>query len=186
MACPPNNRLGPPSPSGFPAPRYIIVGYDPGTYNSFWIKDEDVVRPPNHMFTTKDTPSDWARSKSTAVCPTYGSCYCCMTCGPVDECCKSCGPCCTYQCIFYHRKTLDSITIANIMGTEHIRARANRTQAWIRTPCTNTGSDTYIMAMKLRRAVVTEEEATRIERELWELLFAAEHNREPLNPTRVY
>jgi hypothetical protein len=40
--------------------------------------------------------------------------------------------------------------------------------------------------MKLRRAVVTEEEATRIERELWELLFAAEQNREPLNPTRVY
>ena len=122
--------------SNFPDPRYIIVGYDPEHYGSAFIKDEDVVRPPNQKYITfGDMLKDWARDKSTASCPTYGSCEICMMSGPANECCcTKCGKRVRYLVAFYQRHTLDSVTLTEIIGTGHICARANRTQAWLRTP----------------------------------------------------
>jgi hypothetical protein len=143
--------------SNFPPPRYIIKGYDPEFYGSVFIKDEDVVRPPNHRYTDKDTPSNWFKEKSTARCPTYGSCQICMMSGPVDECCVKCGENVRYLVPFYGSHTMDSIYLAELIGSGHVRARANRTQAWLTTPTMNTSSDNYIMAIN-RQAALTEEQ----------------------------
>jgi hypothetical protein len=145
--------------SHFPTPRYIIVGYDQEFYRSTFIKDEDVVRPPNHKYTTYDTPRGWTR-KSTAGCPTYGSCEDCMVkCGPVNEYCDICGNGeeARYLVPFDNGQTMDSITIAEIMKTGHKRARANRTQAWIWTPMRNIGSDGFTLALRRNKTFTKEE-----------------------------
>jgi hypothetical protein len=148
----------------FPEPRYIIVGYDQEFYQSIFIKDEDVVRPPNHMHTTHATPRSWLK-KSTARCPTYGSCNLCMKCGPVDEYCDKCGNGeeGRYLVPFNHGQTMDSITIAEIMNTGHKRARANRTQAWIRTPMVHVRDDCFGLALQRScNATLTKEEQSKI------------------------
>ena len=147
--------------SNFPPPRYIIVGYDPEHYESRFIRDEDVVRPPNHRNTDSDTPSTWARDRSTAACPTYGSCQVCFMCGPVDECCDNCGKNVRYLVAFYNRRTTDSITLAETIGTGLKRARANRTQAWLRTPMMNFTSDALVMAVNRLHSLSEEQKRAR-------------------------
>ncbi len=133
--------------SNFPPPRYIMVGYNPEHYGSVFIKDEDVVRPPNHKHTNSETPHDWARNRSTARCPTYGSCQICFMCGPVNEYCHRCGKTDRYLCAFYQGHTMDSITLARRMGTGMIRARANRNQALLQTPMFNFTTDVITLAI---------------------------------------
>ena len=148
----------------FPEPRYIIVDYDQEFYQSIFIKDEDVVRPPNHMHTTNATPRSWM-NKSTARCPTYGSCQYCMKCGPVDEYCDRCtnGEEGRYLVPFNHGQTMDSITIAEIMNTGHKRARANHIQAWIRTPMRNVRTDCFVLALQRKcNKTLTKEEQSEI------------------------
>jgi hypothetical protein len=106
-----------PKRSGCPDPQYIIVGYDQGYYDSLFIKDEDVVRPPNHKYTDKNMPSDWARKKSMAGCPTYGSCEICMMCGPVDESCIKCSGIARYRVLFSGRHIMDSIMLTGMADT---------------------------------------------------------------------
>ena len=104
-----------------PPPRYIITGYDPLTYGSDFITDEDVVQVPDHRHTTYSTPRGW-NDGSTAG---YGTCERCMMCGPVDECCHKCGKEWRYLVTFHSGQTVDSTAIAEIYGSGHIRARAN-------------------------------------------------------------
>jgi hypothetical protein len=52
---------------------------------------------------------------------------------------------------------MDSITIAEMAGTGFLKARANRTQDWLRTPCMNSGIDYYTMAID-RQKTLSEDE----------------------------
>ena len=144
--------------SNFPDPRYIIVGYDPEHYRSAFIKDEDVVRPPNHWCTTVgETPENWSRDKSSAGCPTYGSCQACMMSGLVDECYVKCSKCVRYMVVKYGTHTMDSITLTEMIGAGHVRARANRTQAWLCTPFMCTSINYYTMAVDHQKTLTKEE-----------------------------
>jgi hypothetical protein len=156
--------------SHFPTPRYIIADYDQEYYLSTFIKDEDMVRPPNHKYTTNETPRNWLE-KSTAQCPTYGSCKYCMKCGPVDEYCDKCGNGeeGRYRIPFHKGHTMDSITIAEIMKTGHTRARANQAQAWIRTPMRNVGSDCFALALRCNKTF-TKEEQKEIRNRLYDMM----------------
>jgi tRNA G26 N,N-dimethylase Trm1 len=123
-----------------------------------------VVRPPNHQYLEYETPRTWCK-KSTAQCPTYGSCEYRMKCGPVDEYCDKCGNGeeGRYLVPFHNGHTMDSITIAEIMNTGHKRARANRTQAWIRTPMRNVRTDCFVLALQRKcNKTLTKEEQTEI------------------------
>ena len=136
--------------------RYIITGYDPMTYGSDFIRDEDVVRVPGHKHTTYSTPRGWT-NRSTAGCPTYGTCQRCMMCGPVDECCHRCGEEYKYLVTFNQGQTVDSIAIAEIYGSGQIRARANRTQDWLQTPMQNLTTDTFIVK-STRNTIIGEDD----------------------------
>ena len=152
--------------SNYPPPRYIVVGYDPEHYGNEFIKDEDVVRPPNHMhvgFRTRKIPKDWVSGRSTGRCPSYGSCQICFMCGPVDECCSKCGEIARYLVANYGQHTIDSITLADILGAGKIRARANRTQAWIRTPMMNFTNNNIRRALDQNTSLTPEEMRNRAE-----------------------
>jgi len=108
---------------------YIIRGYDRATYNQLYIKDRDVVRPSNEMFTTERDKKDNWLFKSLARCPTYGTCYQCYACGPVGESCiwGNDGACTgIYTVIYYATRLLDSITLSNKMCTQFSMAHGDR------------------------------------------------------------
>jgi hypothetical protein len=52
---------------------------------------------------------------------------------------------------------MDSITIAEMADTGFLRARANRTQDWLRTPCMNSSIDYYTMAIDRKKTLLKEE-----------------------------
>ena len=55
------------------------------------IRNEDVVRPHNHLFYLMCSPETqtW-KLKSRADCPTYGTCPMCYKCGPTALSCNNC------------------------------------------------------------------------------------------------
>jgi hypothetical protein len=97
------------------------------------IRDEDVVRPNNHRWCIQgdDEVRTWKR-KSTARCPTYGSCTNCLKSGPVDlfcndELCKIKKTPPKYAIMRHgYDKLLDSITIAEMLDRGHETAKADR------------------------------------------------------------
>ena len=97
------------------------------------IREEDVVRPSNHKYATLAEARTFEH-KSTAHCPTYGSCCMCYKSGPVGMDCD-CPRQGLYMVVFYGKgRVVDSISIAEIMGAGHQVARGNLTWGWIRTP----------------------------------------------------
>ena len=113
-------------------PIYIIRGYDPETYGSEYIKDEDVVRPPNHKFTKRiDWTNKWTW-KSMAGHATYGTCSTCFDSGPVWQTCHQCGvgEGHLYIVFCYGRHQLDSITLSESLERGLQRQRADRTCIW--------------------------------------------------------
>jgi hypothetical protein len=52
---------------------------------------------------------------------------------------------------------MDSITVAEMAGTGYLKARANRTQDWLKTPCMNSGLDYYTMAIDRQKTLSKEE-----------------------------
>jgi hypothetical protein len=121
---------------GLPKPRLIVKSYTADQQGQD-IKDEDVVRPPNHRWCIAGGEEIHNRKlKSAAQCPTYGSCQVCMRNGPAGKRCKGClsersG---IYTILMYRGNILDSITITGICKTGHETAKADRTYKWLRDP----------------------------------------------------
>ena len=129
-----------------PTPRRIVVGYT-NDQEGQDIRNDDVVRPANRRWTKQDSTEthDW-KMKSSGHCPTYGSCDHCYKAGPAGKDCK-----CTYgryQILFYNRHVIDSITVAELIGEELEVAKADRMQAWIRTPMMQWNSDCCGLAIE--------------------------------------
>ena len=129
-----------------PTPRRIVVGYT-NDQEEQDIRDEDVVRPANTKWTkTASTETHGWQMKSSARCPTYGSCDHCYKAGPAGKECK-----CThgrYKILFYRGHVIDSITVAELIGEELEVAKADRMQAWIRTPMMQWNSDCCGLAIE--------------------------------------
>jgi hypothetical protein len=110
---------------------YAVCNYTPGQ-NGQEIKDEDVVPPANHRYAIcGDTEVHTWRKKSRAACPTYGTCMTCMNCGLVGQVCMECynksglktdG----FIMIWNDQKIIDSITLMEIFGRNHQKAKADR------------------------------------------------------------
>jgi hypothetical protein len=92
-----------------------------------------------------------------------------MMSGPVDECCIKCGKVARYLVVIRDTHTIDSITIAEMAGTGHVQARANRTQAWLRTPFMRASYDYITMAINHRKTL-TEEEKKALRSRLYKFL----------------
>jgi len=94
------------------------------------IRNEDVVRPHNHLFYLMCSPETqtW-KLKSRADCPTYGTCPMCYKCGPTALSCDNCPidngfP--TYCILTFREKILDSVTLGEILKTGNVTAQADR------------------------------------------------------------
>jgi hypothetical protein len=109
----------------------IVIGYTEDQQGQN-IRDEDVVRPKNHKWARNGSGEthEW-KKKSSGRCPTYGTCSLCWKAGPAGKKCT-----CTrgnYLVLFYGLNTLDSITVADIIGQDLEVARADFMQNWNRT-----------------------------------------------------
>ncbi len=129
-----------------PTPRRIVVGYT-NDQEGQDIRNDDVVRPANRRWTKQDSTEthDW-KMKSSGHCPTYGSCDHCYKAGPAGKECK-----CThgrYKILFYSDHVIDSIKVAELIGEELEVAKADRMQAWIRTPMMPWNSDCCGLAIE--------------------------------------
>jgi hypothetical protein len=74
---------------------------------------------------------EW-KKKSSGRCPTYGTCLLCWKAGPAGK--KSTCTHGNYLILFYKLKSLDSITVADIIGQDLEVAQADRMQNWNKTP----------------------------------------------------
>ncbi len=110
---------------------YIVKNYTPDQKGEdIW--HGDVVRPSNHRWCIQgdDEVRKWSL-KSTARCPTYGTCQSCYMCGPVGKRCIDCydqedpNPS-GFVIMMDGKKILDSITIATILGQGQEIAKADR------------------------------------------------------------
>jgi hypothetical protein len=115
-----------------PKPRLIVKPHVPGNHDIF---EEDVVRPTNKIWcrTGSEETRTW-RLKSSAGCPTYGSCDFCFSSGPVGKRCSKCPEAGFYLVVLYQYYVLDSVALADVMERGHEVAKANRTYQWHRTP----------------------------------------------------
>ena len=78
--------------------------------------------------------------------------------GPVAEYCVKCeGHVMKYLIPQYNKHTMDSITLAKMVGAGHEPARSNRTQAWLTTPTQFTTCDYYVQAVN-RNKTLNEDE----------------------------
>lgn len=140
--------------AAFAEQRYIIRGYDPLTYGETYIKDEDVVRPWNHKYTTeRDREIDWL-SKSVVGHATYGTCLQCFDSGPVNEKCRFCGYGHIYKIFRFGETELDSITLAHRLERGLVFQKADRKFDWI---CYGYS---YVRVEELQKAVGYDRELT--------------------------
>jgi hypothetical protein len=110
----------------------IVIGYTVDQQGQD-IRDKDIVRPDNRKWARNGSGEtyEW-KKKSSGRCPTYGTCSLCWKAGPAGKKCT-----CThgnYLILFYELNTLDSITVAEIIGQELGVARADRMTNWNMTP----------------------------------------------------
>ena len=119
------------------------------------IRDEDVVRPRNHMWARGDEIATW-RALSDDRCPTYGSCVKCFKSGPYGRLCNNCNTDNVTlnktgshyvilmkeheKCGRVQRVVLDSITLSQICRAGQEIVRADREVRWLRTPLRYYGS----------------------------------------------
>jgi hypothetical protein len=110
----------------------IVIGYTVDQQGQN-IRDKDIVRPKNHNWAQNGSGEihEWEK-KSSGTCPTNGTCSLCWKAGPAGKKCT-----CThgkYLILFYGLNTLDSITVADIIGQDLEVARADRMKNWNITP----------------------------------------------------
>jgi hypothetical protein len=110
----------------------IVIGYTEDQQGQN-IRDEDAVRPDNHKWARNGLREthEW-KKKSSGRCPTYGTCSLCWKAGSAGKKCTSTHG--NYLILFYGFNTLDSITVADIIGQDLEVARADRMQNWVTTP----------------------------------------------------
>jgi hypothetical protein len=106
----------------------IVIGYTVHQQGQN-IGDKDIDRPENHKWARNGSGEihEWEK-KSLGTCPTYGTCLLCWKAGPAGKKCT-----CThgkYLILFYKLNTLDSITIADIIGQDLEVAQADRMRNW--------------------------------------------------------
>jgi hypothetical protein len=104
----------------------IVIGYTVDQQGQN-IRDKDIVRPDNRKWARNGSGEihEW-KKKSSGRCPTYGTCPLCWKAGPAGKKCT-----CThgnYLILYYKLTTLDSITVANIIGQDLEVTRADRMQ----------------------------------------------------------
>jgi len=158
--------------------RYILRGYDPETYGSEYIKDEDVVRPSNHKFSRR---IDWTNKwlwKSTADHETYGTCDKCFDSGPVWQTCQYCGKGQLYVVFFLGNSQLDSITLSESLERGLRRQKANRTCIW-RRACSKHVDVSFLQQAVGRNRQLSEEDRTRIFDQVMGMLPYDERTRVP-------
>jgi hypothetical protein len=103
-----------------PRLRCVINGYSPISYHSEYIKDEDVVRPPNHKYTTREDRvtrgyNNWLY-KSIAHHQTYSTCEISFDSGPVMTKCSTCkNDNHVYQVFKFGGAELDSGTLSLVL-----------------------------------------------------------------------
>jgi hypothetical protein len=110
------------------------------------IRDEDVVRPRNHLWARTDEIKTM-KVLSADRCPTYGSCVRCFRSGPYGRLCSNCNEDNVtlqknglHYVILMKRSergataVLDSITLSMIFRAGHETARADREIRWLKTP----------------------------------------------------
>ena len=115
------------------------------------IQEVDVVKPINHMYTTRDgaEPEKW-KLKSTMRCPTYGHCTSCVRSGPTGMACGFCqGKSAGYLCVLisrnFNNQWIDAQWLAGKMFRDgHVTAMANRKVGWLKTPIMKTHTDRMI------------------------------------------
>jgi hypothetical protein len=120
-----------------PSPKYIIRDYEPSTYHSEFIKDEDVARPSNHKYTTVNDrffpgKNHWLYS-SMATHQTYGTCDRCFVGGPVMAQCQNCwrdNHHQRFEVFMLGDVELDSVTLAKSLGRRLVPQRADREFDW--------------------------------------------------------
>ena len=123
---------------GMPAEQFIVVDYTSDQEGQL-IRESDVVRANNGRFYTREEPTTF-KNKSTARCPTYGNCNECCASGPAGIYCQICNKRnCVYQIVLletyqFGGKYIDAEFLSNFLKCEHTVARADRKQAWLRTP----------------------------------------------------
>jgi hypothetical protein len=110
----------------------IVIGYTVDQQGQN-IRDKDIVRPKNRKWAQNGSGEThkW-KKKSLGWCPTCGTCLLCWKARPVGKKCT-----CThgnYLILFYKLNTLDSITVADIIGQDLEVARADRMKNWNITP----------------------------------------------------
>jgi hypothetical protein len=127
----------------------IVIGYTEDQQGQN-IQDEDVMRPDNHRWARNCSGEThkW-KKKSSGRCPTYGTCSLCWKAGPAGKKCT-----CThgnYLILFNGLNTLDSITVADIIGQDLEVAQADRMQNWNRTPTMQYNDLCYDLAITTRQ-----------------------------------
>jgi hypothetical protein len=110
----------------------IVIGYTVDQQGQN-IRDKDIVRPDKRRWARNGSGEthEWEK-KSLGTCPTYGTCELCWKAGPAGKKCTCAFG--NYLILLYGLNTLDSITVADIIGQDLEVARANRMQNWNRTP----------------------------------------------------
>ena len=129
-----------------PTPLLIVIPHVPGDHD---ILEKDVVRPGNKRWCKQGSEEThtW-RLKSSASCPTYGSCDFCFSSGPVGKRCSKCTHEGVFLVVLYHFHVLDSVTLAELMERGHEVAKANRTHQWRRTPTETFGYDRALLSLQ--------------------------------------
>ena len=177
-------------PNQYPA-QFIVPGWIE-IYDGRDIDDRDVVRPDNLKWAWgSDEHEKWARM-STAACPTYGSCTYCFRGGPVGKLCTECmgGPVKQryYVLRTYNerdRYTLDSLTLAGVLGRTHEVAKANRKIDWLQTPTMSGNSDCMTLAIgrecnNMDDPVAKARQIRITQRRVWEFMEGFDEAHEPL------
>ena len=132
------NMESPPASGNMYEPQWIIRGYNPyTTYSQKYIKEENVVQPSNHRYSTMTDHTSIQLSKSMAGCQIYGTCEKCYSSGPVCKVCYVCGGACIYHVIYYKERIIDSITLALKLERGYEPAMADRTFNWDNDPVKN-------------------------------------------------
>ncbi len=111
---------------------YVIRNFTSIEEYGEYIKEEDVIRPLNSRWCNgREEASTW-KMKSTARCPTYGTCLYCMMAGHVGQRCQECndpsaGFVITSSGPNGGEKYLDSINLARLFGIDNYEvARSDR------------------------------------------------------------
>jgi hypothetical protein len=128
--CEPSNMTKNPNDTNLLHYRRIVVNYTEDQEDED-IRSEDLVRPSNYRWCFQGSPETrtW-KLKTTANCPTYGTCQYCFKAGPVGKHCNECQiP--DVQALYVllpsdGNKILDSITFAKIFNRGLETAKADR------------------------------------------------------------